>query len=88
MIDSVLYCLFFCFLKIFTCFTYYINVLYVWTDSTMSCIQFYVLSRRLVLTLSPSLTPMALSCPQSTHRVAMATFWRAFHHDGKISPAW
>ncbi len=28
-------------------------------------------------------------CPQSTHRVAMAsTFWRTFHHDGKISPAW
>ncbi len=22
---------------------------------------------------------------QSTHRVAMATFWRTFHHDGKIS---
>jgi hypothetical protein len=26
--------------------------------------------------------------PQSTHRVANATFWRTFHHDGKISPAW
>jgi hypothetical protein len=26
--------------------------------------------------------------PQSTLRVAMATFWRTFHHDGKISPAW
>ncbi len=26
--------------------------------------------------------------PQSTHRVAMTTFWRIFHHDGKISPAW
>ncbi len=26
--------------------------------------------------------------PQSTHRVAIATFWRTFHHDGKISPAW
>jgi hypothetical protein len=25
---------------------------------------------------------------QSTHRVAMAIFWRTFHHDGKISPAW
>jgi hypothetical protein len=24
---------------------------------------------------------------QSTHRVAMATYWRTFHHDGKISPA-
>ncbi len=24
---------------------------------------------------------------QSTHRVAMATFWRTFNHDGKISPA-
>ena len=22
------------------------------------------------------------------HRVAMATFWRTFHHDGKINPAW
>jgi hypothetical protein len=21
------------------------------------------------------------------HRVAMATFWRTFHHDGKINPA-
>ncbi len=26
------------------------------------------------------------SKPQSTHRVAMAKFWRTFHH--KISPAW
>ncbi len=28
--------------------------------------------------------------PQSihTHRVATDTFWRKFHHDGKISPAW
>ncbi len=26
--------------------------------------------------------------PQSTHRVPMATFWRTFHHDGKIIPAW
>ncbi len=25
---------------------------------------------------------------QSTHRVAMATFWRTFHQEGKISPAW
>ncbi len=25
---------------------------------------------------------------QSTHRMAMATFWRTFHHDGKISPGW
>jgi hypothetical protein len=24
---------------------------------------------------------------QSAHRVAMAVFWRIFHHDGKISPA-
>ncbi len=22
------------------------------------------------------------------HRVATATFWRTFHHDGKISPGW
>jgi hypothetical protein len=22
------------------------------------------------------------------YRVAMASFWRTFHHDGKISPAW
>ncbi len=28
------------------------------------------------------------STAQSTHRVATATFWRTFHHDGKISPAW
>jgi hypothetical protein len=26
--------------------------------------------------------------PESTHRVAMATFWRTFRHDGKISPSW
>jgi hypothetical protein len=26
--------------------------------------------------------------PHSTHRVAMATYWRTFHYDGKISPAW
>ncbi len=25
---------------------------------------------------------------QNTHRVAMVPFWRTFHHDGKISPAW
>jgi hypothetical protein len=26
---------------------------------------------------------------QSTHRVAITTFWRTFfHHDGKINPAW
>ncbi len=25
---------------------------------------------------------------QSTHRLALATFWRTFHHDGKFSPAW
>ncbi len=25
---------------------------------------------------------------QSTHRVAVAPFWRSFHHDGKISSAW
>jgi hypothetical protein len=25
---------------------------------------------------------------QSKHRKAMTTFWRTFHHDGKISPAW
>jgi hypothetical protein len=25
---------------------------------------------------------------QRVHRVAMATFWRTFHLDGKISPAW
>jgi hypothetical protein len=25
---------------------------------------------------------------QSTHRVATVTFWRTFHHDGKISPGW
>ncbi len=25
---------------------------------------------------------------QSTHRVAMTTFWSTVHHDGKISPPW
>ncbi len=31
---------------------------------------------------------IVLYTPQSTHRVAMAIFWRSFHHDNKISPAW
>ncbi len=35
--------------------------------------------------LSP---PTRLSVAQSTHRVAIATFWHTFHPDGKISPAW
>jgi hypothetical protein len=26
--------------------------------------------------------------PQSTHRVAIADFWRIIHQDGKISPGW
>jgi hypothetical protein len=26
--------------------------------------------------------------PQSAHKMAMATFWRTFHHDGKSSLAW
>ncbi len=26
--------------------------------------------------------------PQSTHRAATASFWRTFHHNGKLSPAW
>ncbi len=26
--------------------------------------------------------------PQSTHRVAIADFWRISHHDGKIGPGW
>jgi hypothetical protein len=34
--------------------------------------------------IMPSLT--SLYGTQSTQRVAMATFWRTFHHDGKISP--
>ncbi len=25
---------------------------------------------------------------QSTHRVAIADFWRTSHHNGKISPGW
>ncbi len=25
---------------------------------------------------------------EGTNRLAMATFWRTFHHDGKFSPAW
>ncbi len=28
------------------------------------------------------------SSSQSTHRVTMATFWRTFHHNGKICPGW
>jgi hypothetical protein len=34
---------------------------------------------------------MEVTCgwvPHTTHRVAMATFRRTLHHDGKISPAW
>jgi hypothetical protein len=29
-----------------------------------------------------------VSLPQSTHRVEMSDFWRAFHHDGKSSMHW
>ena len=32
----------------------------------------------------PSLWVKEIECT----RLAMATFWRTFHHDGKISPAW
>ncbi len=46
-------------------------VLYVWTDRTMSCIQFYVLSRRLVLTLSHS--PILPTVP--VHRVPTEWQW-------------
>jgi hypothetical protein len=36
-----------------------------------------------------ALYPRGYVCrPQSTHRLAMVTSQRAFHHDGKISPAW
>jgi hypothetical protein len=28
------------------------------------------------------------SVSHRVHRVAMTTFWRTFHHGGKISPAW
>ncbi len=31
---------------------------------------------------------LADSQPQSTHRVAIAAFWRTFRHDGKISRGW
>jgi hypothetical protein len=31
---------------------------------------------------------MRQGVPQSTNRVAMATFLRIFHHEGKFSPAW
>jgi hypothetical protein len=27
-------------------------------------------------------------CNHRVHRVATATFWSTFHHDGKISPGW
>ncbi len=32
--------------------------------------------------------PSILSILLGTHRLAMATFWRTFHHDGKIALAW
>ncbi len=31
---------------------------------------------------------MERGCVHRVHIVAMSTFWRTFHHDGKISPAW
>jgi hypothetical protein len=34
------------------------------------------------------LLKMGVARPQSTHRVAIADFWRISHHDGKISPGW
>ncbi len=36
----------------------------------------------------PSTSPFTQLIPQSTNRVAIATFWRKFHHDGKISLVW
>ncbi len=33
--------------------------------------------------------PHVVYCQNNrVHRVATATFWRTFHHDGKISPGW
>ncbi len=32
--------------------------------------------------------PSMKTNPQSKHRVAIAAFWRTFHHDGKIRPGW
>jgi hypothetical protein len=34
------------------------------------------------------LRPAILRYGKREHRVATATFWRTFHHDGKTSPGW
>ncbi len=40
------------------------------------------------LTSCDTLHPIGAVPTEYTHRVAMVTFWRTFHHDEKISPAW
>jgi hypothetical protein len=44
------------------------------------CISLYVCSFLMLDTVS--------FIPQSTYKVSTATFWRTFHHDGKICSAW
>jgi hypothetical protein len=34
------------------------------------------------------ISELVLGTDHKVHRVAMAIFWRALHHEGKISPGW
>ncbi len=46
--------------------------------------QAFLLSIQMV----PDSTPPSAIPTEYVHRVAMATFWHKFHHEGKISPGW
>jgi hypothetical protein len=55
-----------------------------------SAAQYFAERRRQNLKINKhqSLASVPDKEPQIIHRVTMSTFWRAFHQDGKISPAW
>ncbi len=50
----------------------------------LSCVLWHARFNSQILSLDKFLE----GPPQSTHRVAMADFWRTFRHDGKISTGW
>jgi hypothetical protein len=48
----------------------------------------YSVSMKICLNKPPTKLEAIHVWKHSEHRVATATLWRTFHHDGKISPAW
>ncbi len=49
---------------------------------------FYFWAHKLRFLAERTRTTGRILPPRSTNRVAMADFWRTFHHEGKISPGW